>query len=70
MRILSCEMEWVRQETTGNLFLNDMRNIIMARQNNRPFTNSLYRHMKRNMLAILDEEHKLHDAHELIMASP
>jgi hypothetical protein len=57
-RIMSCEMEWVRQEDTGLIFLTDIRNIVMAKQNNKAFTNSLYRHMKRNMVAILDEEGK------------
>lgn len=57
-RIMSCEMEWIRHEELGMLFLTDMRNIILARANNRPFTNSLYRHMKRNMVAILDDEKK------------
>jgi hypothetical protein len=51
---MTCEMEWIRHEETGMVFLTDMRNIILARANNRPFTNSLYRHMKRNMVAILD----------------
>lgn len=57
-RIMSCEMEWVREEETGNVYLTDIRKIVLARQNNRAFTNSLYRHMKRNMVAILDEEKK------------
>jgi hypothetical protein len=58
LRIMTCEMEWIRHEETGMIYLTDMRNIIMARANNRPFTNSLYRHMKRNMVAILDNEKK------------
>lgn len=57
-RILSCEIEWVRHEESGAVILTDMKNIILAKANNRPFTNSLYRHMKRNMVAILDEEKK------------
>ena len=57
-RILSCEIEWVRHEKSGEIILTDMKNIILAKANNRPFTNSLYRHMKRNMVAILDEEKK------------
>ena len=56
---MSCEMEWVRQEgDPGTLYLTDIRKIVMAKQNNKAFTNSLYRHMKRNMVAILDEEGK------------
>ena len=54
---MSCEMEWVRQEEDPHaLYLTDIRKIIMAKQNNKAFTNTLYRHMKRNMVAILDEE--------------
>jgi hypothetical protein len=60
-RIMSCEMEWVREEETGQIYLTDIRNIMLARQNNRAFTNSLYRHMKRNMVAILDEEKREQD---------
>ncbi len=54
-------MEWVREEETGIVYLTDISNIVLARQNNRAFTNSLYRHMKRNMVAILDEEKKEQD---------
>lgn len=58
-RIMSCEMEWVRQEgDPGTLYLTDIRKIVMSKQHNKAFTNSLYRHMKRNMVAILDEEGK------------
>lgn len=54
---MSCEMEWVRKEDDpGALYLTDIRKIVMAKHNNKAFTNSLYRHMKRNMVAILDEE--------------
>jgi|LauGreDrversion4_2_1035121.scaffolds.fasta_scaffold163960_1 hypothetical protein len=60
-RIMSCEMEWIREEESGTIFLTDMRNIVLAKQNNRAFTNSLYRHMKRNMIAILDEDKKEQD---------
>ena len=57
--IMSCEMEWVRQEgDPGTLYLTDIRKIVMSKQHNKAFTNSLYRHMKRNMVAILDEEGK------------
>ena len=58
---MSCEMEWLREEDSGTIFLTDIRNIVLAKQNNRAFTNSLYRHMKRNMVAILDEEKKEQD---------
>ena len=58
---MSCEMEWLREEESGTIFLTDIRNIVLAKQNNRAFTNSLYRHMKRNMVAILDEEKKEQD---------
>jgi hypothetical protein len=51
-------MEWIRQEETGTLYLTDIRKIVMAKSHNKAFTNSLYRHMKRNMVAILDEEGK------------
>ena len=51
-------MEWIRQEETGTLYLTDIRKIVMSKQHNKAFTNSLYRHMKRNMVAILDEEGK------------
>ncbi len=51
-------MEWIRQEETGTLYLTDIRKIVMAKHQNKAFTNSLYRHMKRNMVAILDEEVK------------
>jgi hypothetical protein len=54
-------MEWIREEESGTIFLTDMKNIILAKQNNRAFTNSLYRHMKRNMVAILDDEKKEQD---------
>jgi hypothetical protein len=60
-RIMSCEMEWLREEESGTIFLTDIRNIVLAKQNNRAFTNSLYRHMKRNMVAILDEQKKEQD---------
>jgi len=53
-------MEWIRQEETGALFLTDIRKIVMSKTPNKAFTNSLYRHMKRNMVAILDEEGKEH----------
>ena len=51
-------MEWIKSEDTGLIYLVDIKKIIMARQNNRPFTNSLYRHLKRNMIAILDNPKK------------
>ena len=60
-RIMSCEMEWIREEESGTVFLTDIRNIVVAKQNNRAFTNSLYRHMKRNMVAILDDDKREED---------
>ena len=62
LRILSCEMEWVRVEQTGLIYLSDIRNMKVSRQGNKPFTNSLYRHMKRNLVVILDNDKKeLHE---------
>jgi hypothetical protein len=32
---MSCEMEWLREEESGTIFLTDIRNIVLAKQNNR-----------------------------------
>ena len=58
MRILSCEMEWIRNEQSGLVYLSDIKKMVVSKTGNKPFTNSLFRHMKRNLVAILDEEAK------------
>ena len=49
VRILSCEIEWVKAEHNDELYLVDIRNIVYSKHMNRPFTNTLYRHLKRNL---------------------
>lgn len=51
-------MDWIRNEQTGLVYLIDIRKMVLAKTSNKPFTNSLFRHMKRNLVAILDEEAK------------
>lgn len=63
-------MERIKSEDTGLIYLVDIKKIIMARQNNRPFTNSLYRHLKRNMIAILDNPKKDEKLFSTLIGSP
>jgi hypothetical protein len=30
-RIISCEMEWIREEESGTVFLTDIKNIVLAK---------------------------------------
>jgi hypothetical protein len=51
-------MEWIRNEKTGLVYLTDIRKMVVSKTGNKPFTNSLFRHLKRNLVAILDEDAK------------